>query len=138
MKDSFDVTQDIWSLLNVDSIKALLGTTGKIHQSERPPSRTTFTDIVINCLGITNNQIQKGSGNINCYVPSLASGPTKADQFKLKALSRLVIELVDEQNKDTFRTWIEENPILMQDTDLSWFMNVQFEYQSMQTNFKRV
>jgi len=138
MKDSFDITIDVRGLLNVSAITALLGADGKIFQTERPTGRTTFTDIVINALGITNTTLQKGSGNVNCYVPTVTSGSVKvADQAKMMLLSRAVIALIDEQYKTTFQTWIEDSQNILQDTDGSYFVNIPFEYQSVQ-NYKNI
>jgi len=139
MKDAFDVTIDVRGLLNVPAITTLLSTGGSIYQTERPSGRGAFTDIVINCLGITNEPLQKGSGNVNCYVPAITSGAAKvANQPAMMTLSRAVIALIDMQFKTTFQTWIEDTPIIMQDTDGSYFVNIPFEYQSVQNNFKNI
>ncbi|MEO6522245.1 MAG: hypothetical protein ABIN91_11245 [Mucilaginibacter sp.] len=139
MKDSFDITIDVRAMLNVPAITALIGTDGKIYQNDRPSGRTLITDIVINALGITNNAIQKGSGNVNGYVPSLTSGSAKvADQIKMMVLSRAVIALLDSQYKTSFQTWIEDSPVIMQDTDGSYFVNIPFKYQSIQDNFTNI
>jgi len=133
MKDSFDMTMDVRNMLSLPAITALLGVDGKIYQTERPSGRATFTDIVINALGITNTTLQNGSGNINCYVPMITSGGVKlVDQTKMMTLSRAVIALVDEQYKATFQTWIEDSQTIMQDTDGSYFVNIPFKYQSVQ------
>ena len=138
MKDSFDITIDVRGLLNVPAITTLLGADGKIFQTERPTGRTNFTDIVINALGITNTSLQKGSGNVNCYVPTITSGSVKvADQAKMMALSRAVIALIDEQYKATFQTWVDSAQSVLQDTDGSYFVNIPFEYQSVQ-NYKNI
>ena len=138
MKDSFDITIDVRGMLNVPVILTLLGADGKIFQTERPTGRTNFTDIVINALGITNTSLQKGSGNVNCYVPTITSGTVKvADQAKMMALSRAVIALIDEQYKATFQTWVDSAQTILQDTDGSYFVNIPFEYQSLQ-NYKNI
>jgi hypothetical protein len=138
MKDCFDVTTDVRALLNVSPIISLLGVDGKIFQTERPSGRAAMTDLVINCLGVTNTALQKGSGNINAYVPAIISGTSKlADQVKLRALTKAIIPLVDAQFKDTFQTWLDDSPTIMQDTDGSYFVNIPFEYQSVQ-NYKNI
>jgi len=138
MKDSFDITIDVRGLLNMPAILTLLGADGKIFQTERPTGRANFTDIVINALGITNTSLQKGSGNVNCYVPTITSNSVKiADQAKMMVLSRAVIALIDEQYKATFQTWIEDSQNILQDSDGSYFVNIPFEYQSLQ-NYKNI
>ncbi|AMR34135.1 hypothetical protein A0256_23135 [Mucilaginibacter sp. PAMC 26640] len=139
MKDCFDITIDVRAMLNVTSVTSLLGTGGAIFQTERPSGRVAFTDVVINALGITNETIQRGSGNINIYAPAITSGTAKlADQVKLMNISRAVMPLVDAQYKPTFQTWIEDSSTIMQDTDGSYFLNMPFKYQSIQDNFKNI
>jgi len=139
MKDGFDVTIDVRNLLNVPAITTMLGAEGKIYQNERPSGRTAITDIVINVLGINNYEIQKGSGNINGYVPSITVGTQKmADQAKLMTLCRAIVPLIDSQYKTTFQTWIDDSPTILQDTDGTWFVNIPFEYQSIQNNYQNI
>jgi len=139
MRDSFDITIDVRGLLNVPSIISLLGADGKIYQTERPTGRALFTDLVVNSLGITNEQVQQGAGNVNCYVPSITSGGVKiADQAKTMIIARVVLSLLDERYMTNYQTWIQDENTLMQDTDGSFFYNIPFRYRSMQTNFKRV
>ncbi|RZM22426.1 MAG: hypothetical protein EOO88_29460 [Pedobacter sp.] len=133
MKDGFDITIDVRGMLNVPAVTTLLGADGKIYQTERPTGRALMTDIVVNALGITNTTLQKGSGNINCYATPITSGGVKtADQTKLMALSRAIIKVVDEQYRSTFQTWIDDAPTILQDNDGSYFVNIPFEYQSVQ------
>jgi hypothetical protein len=139
MKDCFDVTTDVRGLLNVPSITNLLGPNGNIYQTERPSGRANMTDLVINCLGVTNEALQKGSGNINAYAPAIVSNTVKlADQLRLSALAKAIIPLIDAQYKSSFQTWLDEVPTVMQDTDGSYFVNIPFEYQSVQTEFKNI
>jgi hypothetical protein len=136
MKDGFDITIDVRNMLNVPAILTLLGTDGKIYQTERPAGRALMTDIVINALGITNTSIQKGSGNVNCYVPVIPTSKL-ANQSAMMTLSRAVIALIDEQYKLTFQTWVDSSPVVLQDTDGSYFVNIPFEYQAIQ-NYKNI
>jgi hypothetical protein len=138
VRDSFDVTQDVRSLLNVSAITTLLGADGKIFQTERITGRALFTDLVINCLGVTNEALQKGAGNVNCYVPTITSGSAKiADQNKMMVLSRAVIALIDERYTTNYQTWVTETPTIIQDTDGTYFVNIPFRYQAIQ-NYKNI
>ena len=138
MRDSFDVTQDVRSLLNVSAITTILGTDGKIFQTERVAGRSLMTDLVINCLGVTITTLQKGAGNVNCYVPTITSGSAKiADQNKMMILSRAVIAAINEKYTTNFQTWVEDTPTIVQDTDGTYFVNVQFRYQAV-NNYKNI
>lgn len=139
MKDAFDVILDVRTLLDKQVIAKAYGKPVDVWNNERPSGRAELSDIVINCLGISNSAIQKGSGNINCYVPSIQSGGQKmADQLGLMALSRVIIPLVDVQYRASFITWLEDAPNILQDTDGSYFVNIPFEYQSIQDNYKNI
>ena len=138
MRDSFDITIDVRGLLNVPAITSLLGTDGKIYQTERIPGRALMTDLVVNALGITNTSIQRGAGNVNCYVPAITSGSAKiADQAKMMVLSRAVIAIIDERYTTNYQTWIEDSPTINQDSDGTYFVNVPFRYQAIQ-NYKNI
>jgi hypothetical protein len=139
MRDSFDITIDVSTMLDVPAIRTLIGTDGEIYQSERPSGRTDKTDIVVNAWGITNDALQKGSGNINIYAPGIISGHSMvADQAKLLSISRAIYPLIDSQYRTNYQTWIEYSATIMRDTDGSWFVNMPFEYQSVQDNFKNI
>ena len=71
-KDGFDAITDVRGLINIPSVLALLGTGGKVD----PSIKTTGSDvkgIVVNLLGITNDQDQIAIGNVNCYAPAIIS-----------------------------------------------------------------
>lgn len=139
MKDSFDVVEDVKGLVNAPVITTMLGATGKIFLNERAAGRAAMIDIVINCLGVTNKPIQNGIGNVNVYVPTIiSSGIKSADQPKLKALSKAIAALIDTQFRNDFQTWLEDTPTIKQDADGNYFVNIPFEYQSVQTDFKNI
>jgi hypothetical protein len=134
-KDGFDLVTDVRSLVNIPSVLALLGSGGKVE----PSVKTTSSDkkgIVVNSLGITNETDQVGLGNINCYAPAIIStingkSVSLPDQQALSTLVKAITPLIDDQFKTSFRVWIEEMATIMQDTDGSYFANIQFRYQSI-------
>lgn len=132
MKDGFDIVTDVRGLLS-PLIPLLNG--GAIYPSVRP-SGSNKTDVVVNSLGISNKIDQVGFGNINIYAPFIQSSAngkpqTLPNQQLLSNLAKATVPLVDEVYKSTFRCWIEELPILLQDTDGSYFCNIRFRYQSI-------
>jgi len=132
MKDAFDVTADVISLINVPAVKALI--TGGITADDR--GSTNLVDIVVNCFGITNNPIQKASPNVNIYAPNLSSG--KKDAIKLRTIAKALIPLLDTQFRPTFHTDVEDSGSLIQDADGNWFYNIPINYYSIQTNFNNI
>ena len=141
-KDGFDAITDVRGLINIPSVLALLGTGGKVD----PSIKTTGSDvkgIVVNLLGITNEQDQIAIGNVNCYVPAIISTingkqVSLPNQAALSTLAKAITPLIDEQYKAKFRVWVEENATIVQDNDGSYFASIKFRYQSLQDNYTNI
>lgn len=141
-KDGFDAITDVRGLINIPSVLALLGTGGKVD----PSIKTTGSDvkgIVVNLLGITNDQDQIAIGNVNCYAPAIISTingkqVSLPNQAALSTLAKAITPLIDEQYKAKFRVWVEENATIVQDTDGSYFASIKFRYQSLQDNYTNI
>jgi hypothetical protein len=137
MKDGIDVVGDVVKLVNVQAVRDLMSG-GSVWPDARPDSRSTFTDIVVNCPSINNEWQQEGYVNVNVYAPAIASGTSKLpNHAKLKALSNLIRPLITDIYTDTFRVYISHAGIIMRDTDGSYFMSIELKYYSIQTQFKR-
>lgn len=67
-KTALDGKQWILDILLKNKIDQFIG--GKIYKDQRPAD-STAEDIVINSLTITNDYLQNGVFNVNCYVPML-------------------------------------------------------------------
>ncbi|WP_114937576.1 hypothetical protein [Mucilaginibacter endophyticus] len=140
MKTAFDMGTDVRSLINVPAIISLLEG-GKIYPDVRPAGRSEKIDIVVNTLGINNNQFQKGTPNINVYVPSIKT--TQEDgtvqylpnQSKLSAIAKAILPLVDAQWKTSFRTEVTDPGTLLRDADGNWFISMQLGYESYNKQF---
>jgi len=140
-KDAFDVVTDVRALVNVPAIVSLLDG-GKVEPSVKSTGASK-RGIVVNCNSISNTSQQIGFGSINCYAPAISSTvdnkPVQLpDQQTLSNLAKAVKKLVDGVYANTFHIWIESLPVIMQDTDGSYFANMRFRYQSIQTNFKNI
>jgi hypothetical protein len=140
MKNGFDVVNDIRGLINVPGITGII--TGKIYPGQRP-SNSAKSDIVVRVNTGTNAQDQSFYGYINGYYPNLSStidGKPQSlpDYEKLGNLAKAITPLVDSQYRPTFRCWIEEAPIMLQDTDGAFFVSIMFRYQSIQENYKNI
>jgi len=145
MKDGLDVVTDVWAMLNQPSVVALLGAGGQIWKHDKPGGRgLTKTDIVVNSLGITNSQQQRGVANVNIYVPNLLvtqDDGTKQqvpNVTKLNTICKAITPLLDTRWMPTFHTDIEDPGTLLQDTDGSWFISIQLNYYSIQNNYQNI
>jgi len=140
-KDTFDIVTDVIGLINTPEVLALLSG-GRID----PSVKTTGPEvrgIVVNALGITNSSEQKGAGNVNCYVPAIIStingkSVSLPNQQVLSTLAKVIKPLIDGQRMPHFESWVDEMPILLKDTDGSYFVNIAFSYQASQNNFKNI
>jgi hypothetical protein len=133
MKDGFDIVADVKSLVNVPVITGAIES--PIWEHSRPDNSDKI-ELVVNSLGATNDQYQKGFANINIYAPSLernVGGKVSryANTPVLNNLVKLIKPLVEKQFRPTFNTEIDESPTLMQDTDGSWFVNIRLKYRSI-------
>lgn len=139
MKNGLDLINDIRSLLNVSAVTSEIS--GKIWPNERPDNRLDKADIVVNSLAISNNQLQRGIGNVNIYVPTISTvidgKPQQTpDYSKLNRLIGIVLPLLDDIWKETFHTEVEEPGTLLKDTDGSFFYNIKVKYYHLrESNF---
>ncbi|MDQ1139421.1 hypothetical protein [Pedobacter agri] len=141
MKDGFDVVTDVRGLINIPAIKSLLGG-GKVEPSVKSTA-STVKGIVVNSISISNTADQIGFGNVNCYAPAISStvnGKTVLlpDQQALSTLAKAITPLIDGVYSASFRVWVEDMAVILQDTDGSYFANIRFRYQSIQDNFKNI
>ncbi|RZJ90975.1 MAG: hypothetical protein EOO20_06595 [Chryseobacterium sp.] len=141
MKDGFDVVTDVRGLINTPAIQGLLGG-GKIEPSVKSTA-STVKGIVVNSISISNTADQIGFGNVNCYAPAISStvnGKTVLlpDQQALSTLAKAIMPLIDGVYSASFRVWVEDMAVILQDTDGSYFANIRFRYQSIQENFKNI
>lgn len=133
MKDRFDVAEDIIFLIDTPEVRAMLS--GGIYADDRPGGSSDI-DIVVKSTGITNQQFQVGTANVNIYVPDLSSG--RKDTMVFRKIFRVLKPLLDAQYKDTFHTHIDDGGGFIQDSDGSWFYNVPVNYYSVQTNYQNL
>lgn len=132
MKDVFDMVIDVRGLVNIPAVTNLL--TGKVYPNLRPDG-STKGDVVVYGLGIDNDQIQDGYGNINGYLPMIPqNGVSITDQTGLMNLGKQIALAIDLKFKTNFRVWVDEAPKLSRDTDGKHYVNVKYHYQSIQEN----
>lgn len=141
MKDGFDVVTDVRNLINIQTVQQMLNG-GKVEPSIKSTA-SSIKGIVVNSITISNDQDQVGFGNVNCYAPPLESNVNSntlplPDQATLSTLAKTVTALIDGVYTPSFRVWVDNGAQILKDTDGSYFANIRFRYQSIQSNYKRI
>jgi hypothetical protein len=90
---SAEVIDEIYKQLNVSPLKTAIN--GGIYKLQRPKD-SVKEDVVINCLGMDGEQLQKGMVNVNVFVPDIPVNINGVQQkqpnfSRLKVLSTLAI-----------------------------------------------
>lgn len=135
MKNGLEVVNDIRGLINVPAVRNLIN--GQIYPGVRA-SGSAKSDIVIRTNGGTNDQDQAFYVYINCYCPNLLStvdGKSQSlpDYEKLGNLAKAIEPLTDGVYKPSFRCWIEEPMIIMDNPDGTYLGSIRIRYQSIQS-----
>jgi hypothetical protein len=134
MKDSFDIAEDMYSLINVPQATSLID--GGIYLHSRP-SNSGNTDIVVRVIAGTNDWMQNAVVAINldgAFIP----GTRRPDQLKMREIGRILTEHIENQYRATFFTEIENPAQIRKDTDGSSYLNIRVRYRSIQDNFKNI
>jgi len=124
-KTVFDGNQWILELLNQSNVKTII--TGKIYKGKRPIG-SIKEDIVINSLPMTNDYLQNGVFNVNCYVPYLSvniNGTTQnmPDNVRLEAIAKAVYPVFDEVYKDDYNISVENHTTFEEEAEKASYIN---------------
>ena len=109
MKTVLDQSDAIYRLLNVPAVTSAI--TGKVYSDARPLD-SDLEDIVIKSLTLGEGTRQFGVALVNIHVKDIeiAGVPGKlANKTRLKAISRIVVPLIEETDGDDFVLWIESS-----------------------------
>ena len=140
MKDCFDAVADVRSLLELPELTDHIS--GKIWQFQRPANSDKI-DIVIGLLVLSNEQFQDGVVNIRIHAPNIsvtANGQVSSmpDLSIFNKLEKIILPMVDTQYKHSFSTYVIEPGKVMQNTDGRWFMLIQINYNSYNTDYTNI
>lgn len=142
MKTGIEAITDVWRLVNVPEVKALID--GVIIRQRRPKMSNLF-DVVVNGLGFTNEMLQRGIVNVNIHGTNLKSvrfgeftDDQQPDLDRLDAIAHAIIPLVDTIFIDSWHLDIDRAPQQFQDSDGSWYVNIRLNYYSVLNNFKNI
>jgi len=134
MKDSFDITEDVISLINIPEVTTFI--TGKIYADSRP-NISNKQDIVVRVLAGTNEWMQNAVVVINGDGFVLHDSD-KPDMIKMRDLGKTLTKLLEGQYRNEFFTEIENPAQVRTDRDGSKYLNIRVRYRSIQNNFKNV
>ena len=143
MKTGLEMVDDVYSLINKPEVKALIN--GMIAKHRRPKA-SKRKDIVVGSLALSAFQLQQGITNVNIHIPNLKGWDTldgiaddqQPDSATFKAITSVIVPLLDAQYKETFHTAVMDAPNLGQDSDGTWYMNIRVNYYAVINNFKNL
>lgn len=142
MKTGLDMMDDIYNLVNKPNIQALID--GVVIKARRPKG-STKQDIVIRSLAMNTKPLQAGVVNVNIHCPNLQNvnfnGITddqQPDYNSLRAICNELYPVLDAIWADTFNIDVADSPMLTQDSDGTWFMNIRVNYYAVINDFKNI
>lgn len=142
MKTGLDMVLDGLSLIDVPEVNELID--GVVIALKRPFD-SDKTDVVVNSLSLSNRPLQEGTFNVNIHCPNLKNvkygntADTKtADIVKMKAISDVIIPLLECRWMEDFHTDIEVPPEPIQDNDGTWYLNIRVNYYSSANNYQNI
>ena len=124
-KTVFDGKQWILDLLLLGSVKTTIN--GGVY-IDRRPTNSVKEDIVINNLTMTNDFLQDGVFNVNCYVPYLSVKIDNIIQFmpntaRMNVITKAVYSILEEQYSNSFNLAVVNHNTFEEDTEKANFIN---------------
>jgi hypothetical protein len=138
MRTTIDAINLLYTRIAASDLKLAL--TGDVYKEDAPINMNVEKEnVVINGLGINNEQLQKGTFNVNIFVPDLditvegISQKARNDE-RFKELTDIAIEVVDEYWMSDCYFTVQQHNLLFDETLKQWFSNIRVEFYS--ENFK--
>lgn len=113
MKSDAEITDILYSILNKSDLhKAIKSRGGDLYSDERP-ANSRKEDITISVLdGLVGDYSQENVVNINIYVPDVPrNNQMIIDKQRVRTLSRLAIDLLEEFIVSEYRFFIEKQKV---------------------------
>ena len=125
MKTVYDGKQWILETLLQGGVKSIVN--GGIYKDKRP-SGSQKEDIVINDIAMTNDFLQDGVFNVNCYVPYMSVTIGGITQYqpnhnRLKLIADAVYPLLHEQYKDTHNLTVVNHKTYEEEAEKANYIN---------------
>ena len=135
MKSNLQAVDIVFSHLKGSVLDTAI--TGQVMKHRRI-ANSTKEDVVINCLTLGNEQLQKGILNVNIHVPNL-SVPTEQvgvrdntypNSVRLEELTNLAIPLLKDQWSSDYDFDLDQQPNLITE-ETSSFNNIRIIFQAL-------
>ena len=130
MTTTFEVVDTIYSFLDTSPVKTEIS--GSLCKHRRD-GNSRKEDIVINCLPINNEQLQKAIANINAYVPDLkvtvnGMQDLQPNHPRLKAIAGLILEAVTDKWGADYNLDVQQQVLIQDPESGSHYINIRVEF----------
>lgn len=134
MKTTATVTTILYQLISASSLAAAI--TGKVRKGQRP-ANSEKEDIVINCLPIDNEPLQRCVVNVNIYVPPYrvkenGMETDEPDFARLETLQSIAASFFRNITKaqDYDIDWEQMSGVMKDEASKSFFFNIRLKFQA--------
>lgn len=131
MKTVFAVLKILYQMLSSSPLNEAI--TGEVYKLQRPAG-SALEDVVINTLPLSGDQIQRGTANVNVYVPDLktmvASKPlSMPDTARLDLLTELAITMLEQRYAEGYSFWTTGTNVIAEPESGQHYVNIRIEFQ---------
>lgn len=127
MKTTLDQSDAIYRLLNVPGVTSAIS--GKVYSDDRPLD-SDLEDVVIKSMTLADGMRQFGVALVNIHVKDieLSGVPGKlANKTRLKAISRVIVPLIEETDGEDFALWVESSSTIPEPEVDQHFLQLRLE-----------
>lgn len=127
MKTVIDLVDDIYLLLNVNSVTSLID--GEVYSDGRPDG-SRKQDISINSLPVTGAQLQKAVINVNVHAPNLRltindqPDNSQPNREKLKEVSDVVLPILKDAIINNMVTEVQSITMIKEEQLKEHYLNI--------------
>lgn len=134
MKTTAGVATIIYELVQASALAAAIS--GKVRKANRPAGSES-EDIVINCLPIDNEQLQRCVVNVNVFVPPYkikengveTGDPDFARMEQLQTMAAAFFKAI-RKTQDYQIEWEQMSGILRDDNSTCYYFNIRLRFQA--------
>jgi len=131
MKTTFDILTILYKALDGSALKSAIS--GGIHKLSRPTG-SKVEDVVINSLPITGGQLQRGTANVNIYVPDKETGHDRGpDTLRMATLSQIALTAIQDHYSQTYAFWVVNQHDFAEPETRTHYVNLRIDYRFFPT-----
>ncbi|GAB3973834.1 hypothetical protein GCM10028806_28530 [Spirosoma terrae] len=131
MKTTFDQVNILYSRLSGSNLKTAI--TGSIYKLVRLTD-SKLEDVVVNSLPVTNDQIQRGTANVNIYVPDITYKPQNGkaqlvpNAERLYELAAIATQVVNEHSTPDYTFWLVNQSLIPEPETNQHYINLRIDF----------